>query len=156
MDRRQFALGLGALSLLPRAQAQPQQGVYSWNTVPFGAGGFVDGFVFHPRQPGLLYARTDIGGAYRFEPKTQSWTPLMDHLGKADGDLMGVGFYELLLSSQAKDDLLGLHDENGVELFYNLRIKPGCHLTPDLQVIQPGLAPLETAILFGLRLKLDF
>ena len=47
-------------------------------------------------------------------------------------------------------------DENGVELFYNLRIKPGCHLTPDLQVIQPGLAPLETAILFGLRLKLDF
>jgi len=73
-----------------------------------------------------------------------------------DGDIMGVGFYELLLSSQAKDDLPGLHDENGVELFYNLRIKPGCHLTPDLQVIQPGLAPLETAILFGLRLKLDF
>jgi porin len=73
-----------------------------------------------------------------------------------DGDLMGVGFYQLLLSSQAKDLSPGLRDENGVELFYNLRIKPGCHLTPDLQVIQPGLAPLETAILFGLRLKLDF
>jgi porin len=73
-----------------------------------------------------------------------------------DGDLLGVGFYELLLSSQAKDDFPGLRDENGVELFYNLRVKPGCHLTPDLQVVQPGLAPLETAILFGLRLKLDF
>jgi len=94
MDRRQFVLGLGALSLLARAQAQSQsqsqQGGYAWKSVPFGAGGFIDGFVFHPREPGLLYARTDIGGAYRFEPTTQSWIPLLDHLGKSDGDLMGV------------------------------------------------------------------
>ena len=92
MDRRQFVLGVGALSLLPQAQAQSQSQAtgYHWQTVPFGAGGFIDGFVYHPREPGLLYARTDIGGAYRFEPKTQSWTPLLDFLGKADGDLMGV------------------------------------------------------------------
>jgi photosystem II stability/assembly factor-like uncharacterized protein len=88
MDRRQFILGVSALGLLPSAQAQ--QAGYAWKTLPYGAGGFVDGFVFHPKEPGLLYARTDIGGAYRFEAKTQGWTPLLDFLPKADGDLMGV------------------------------------------------------------------
>jgi porin len=50
----------------------------------------------------------------------------------------------------------GLRDEYGVELFYNLRIAPGCHLTPDLQVIHTGLAPVQTALVLGVRLKLDF
>lgn len=90
MDRRQFVLGVSALGLAPLAQAQAQAAAYDWKTLPYGAGGFVDGFVFHPKEPGLLYARTDIGGAYRFEPKTRSWTPMLDFLGKADGDLMGV------------------------------------------------------------------
>ena len=63
---------------------------YDWRSVPFGGGGFVDGFVFHPREAGLLYCRTDIGGAYRFDPKARRWWPLLDHLDKADADLMGV------------------------------------------------------------------
>jgi len=72
------------------------------------------------------------------------------------GDLLGVGFYNLEISSLAKQHSPGLRNEQGVELFYNLRITPGCHLTPDLQVLHPGLGPLDTALLFGLRLKLDF
>ena len=63
---------------------------YAWQSVPYGGGGFIDGFVFHPREKGLLYARTDVGGAYRFDPAAQRWLPLLDHLGKADADLMGV------------------------------------------------------------------
>ncbi len=73
-----------------------------------------------------------------------------------EGDTFGVGFYDLGLSTQAKDLVPGLRDEYGVELFYNLRITPGCHLTPDIQVLHPGLAPVDTALLFGVRLKLDF
>ena len=34
--------------------------------------------------------------------------------------------------------------------------RPGCHLSPDLQVLHPGLAPVDNALLFGLRLKVDF
>ncbi|MBV8380383.1 MAG: hypothetical protein JO369_06425 [Paucibacter sp.] len=96
MDRRQFVRGLGALAplgslaLFPRGAAAAADTPYAWRTMPFGAGGFVDGFVYHPREKGLLYARTDIGGAYRFEPASRSWTPLLDFLGRGDGDLMGV------------------------------------------------------------------
>jgi hypothetical protein len=73
-----------------------------------------------------------------------------------EGDIFGVGFYDLGPSAQAKRQAPGLRDEWGVELFYNLRIAPGCHLTPDLQVLHPGLAPVANALVFGVRLKVDF
>ena len=73
-----------------------------------------------------------------------------------EGDTFGVGFYDVGLSAQAKSLAPGLRDEQGVELFYNLRIAPGCHLTPDLQVLHPGLAPVDHALVLGLRLKVDF
>jgi len=63
---------------------------YVWRSAPYGGGGFVDGFVYHPGEKGLLYARTDVGGAYRYDPAAKAWTPLLDFLGRDDGDLMGV------------------------------------------------------------------
>ncbi|MBC7940356.1 MAG: carbohydrate-binding protein, partial [Chitinophagaceae bacterium] len=86
-----FGTALAAYGPAARAATPPTaDGPYQWQSVPFGGGGFVDGFVFHPREKGLLYARTDIGGAYRFDPATQSWLPLLDHVSKADADLTGV------------------------------------------------------------------
>ncbi|HWI86168.1 MAG TPA: hypothetical protein VNT42_07600 [Sphingomonas sp.] len=63
---------------------------YRWESAPFGGGGFVDGFLYHPKVPGLLYARTDIGGMYRYDRDGRHWIPLLDHLGKADAELGGV------------------------------------------------------------------
>jgi porin len=73
-----------------------------------------------------------------------------------EGDLYGVGFYDLAPSSLAKSQAPGLRDEQGVELFYNIRIAPGCHLSPDVQLLHPGLAPVNNAVVLGLRLKVDF
>ncbi len=94
--RRRFIQQAGALGLLGAglpafgAAATDDGAPYDWRSVPFGGGGFIDGFVFHPREKGLLYARTDIGGAYRFDPGTRSWIPLLDQLTKSQTDLSGV------------------------------------------------------------------
>jgi photosystem II stability/assembly factor-like uncharacterized protein len=63
---------------------------YRWRQVVIGGTGFVSGVLFHPAVRGLAYARTDIGGAYRWDDRTARWTPLTDHLGWDDWNLTGV------------------------------------------------------------------
>ncbi|MEE1757400.1 sialidase family protein [Streptomyces sp. SP18CS02] len=63
---------------------------YRWRTAVIGGTGFITGVLFHPRVRGLAYARTDIGGAYRWDDRTARWTPLTDHLGWDDWNLLGV------------------------------------------------------------------
>jgi xyloglucan-specific exo-beta-1,4-glucanase len=53
----------------------------TWNSVKFGGGGYVTGLIFHPGTANVLYARTDIGGAYRWNSTTSSWVPITDGLG---------------------------------------------------------------------------
>ena len=73
-------------TVTPAVKSQP----YTWRNVQIVAGGFVDGLVFNPAAKDVLYARTDIGGAYRWEPATKQWTPLLDWLGPDDWNLYGV------------------------------------------------------------------
>lgn len=63
---------------------------YKWKNVQMVGGGFVDGIVFHPSARGVCYCRTDMGGAYRRNPKTLQWEPLLDWLSIKDVNLMGV------------------------------------------------------------------
>jgi xyloglucan-specific exo-beta-1,4-glucanase len=53
----------------------------TWSSVKWGGGGYVTGLVFHPTIANLVYARTDVGGAYRWNQATTSWTPISDGLG---------------------------------------------------------------------------
>lgn len=68
----------------------PETVPYHWRNVAIGGGGFVTGVVFHPAQRDLLYARTDVGGAYRWDGSEQRWVALTDWLGAADHNLMGI------------------------------------------------------------------
>jgi photosystem II stability/assembly factor-like uncharacterized protein len=99
MKRREVIGGAGALALVasawgPSAWAAAETGkntgAYGWKSVPFGGGGFIAGLVFHPRERDLLYARGDSSGLFRFDPARQSWLALLDHLQRADGDLISV------------------------------------------------------------------
>ncbi|HEX3903690.1 MAG TPA: sialidase family protein, partial [Polyangia bacterium] len=91
MKTLRFVLGLAMLSALPaRAADKPASVPYTWKSVQIVGGGFVDGFVFHPTAKDVLYARTDIGGAYRRDPRTRRWIPMLDWVPYADLNLMGV------------------------------------------------------------------
>ncbi|BDI29241.1 carbohydrate-binding protein [Capsulimonas corticalis] len=72
---------------LPQAAIPSQP--YQWRNVAIIAGGFVDALLFHPMQEGLAYARTDIGGAYRWDKASARWVPLNDWAGGKDGNLLG-------------------------------------------------------------------
>lgn len=53
---------------------------YRYQHAPVPGGGFVTGFCFHPKEPKILYARTDIGGVYRYDFEAKNWISLMDHV----------------------------------------------------------------------------
>ena len=52
---------------------------YNWKHVYTGAGGgFIVDVIFHPTQQNLIYAKTDMGGVYRWNQATGRWIQLMD------------------------------------------------------------------------------
>jgi len=69
-----------ALSVAPAADAAPQE-EYNWQNVRIDGGGFIPGIIFNRTEPNLIYTRTDIGGAYRWNEANQEWKPLLDWVG---------------------------------------------------------------------------
>ncbi|AYL38814.1 cellulose binding domain-containing protein [Streptomyces fungicidicus] len=63
---------------------------YTWKNARVDGGGFVPGIVFNRSEKNLAYARTDIGGAYRWQQSTKTWTPLLDSVGWDDWGHTGV------------------------------------------------------------------
>ena len=72
------------------AQATTPVAAYEWNNVAMGGAGFVSGVFAHPGKKGLFYARTDVGGIYRYHPAQESWVPLLDWLPPDRGSHMGI------------------------------------------------------------------
>src|ERR1700730_17015374 len=63
---------------------------YRWRNVEIVGGGYVPGIIFNTSEPDLVYARTDIGGAYRLNPRTRRWIPLLDWVGWDNWGYTGV------------------------------------------------------------------
>jgi hypothetical protein len=80
---------IAALFLVAGAKGLPAA-AYTWANVQIGAGGFVAGIEPSLAQSGLFYARTDVGGAYRWSDATQTWTPLTDMFPSANGNYLGI------------------------------------------------------------------
>jgi len=70
---------------------------YVWQNVKIVAGGFTPGTYFHPAQPGLMYLRSDIGGAYRWDTGAQLRIPLTDWLGGTEQDWSLTGIESIAL-----------------------------------------------------------
>ncbi|MEV8595505.1 1,4-beta-glucanase [Streptomyces sp. NPDC052012] len=94
LSRRSVLAGAAVAAVgasLPAVQARAAENSrYRWRNVVIGGTGFITGVLFHPSVRGLAYARTDIGGAYRWDDRKERWTPLLDHIGWDDWNLLGV------------------------------------------------------------------
>ncbi len=111
MRRTWLGLGIGCLALTsgcappapaPRAASAPaaspaelpptkRDGTpYLWRAVAIRGGGFVTGVAFSPVERDLAYARTDVGGAYRYDGKTREWTPLTDMFGRVETSFTSI------------------------------------------------------------------
>ena len=79
-------------------------------------------------------------------------------------DTLGLGYFHMGISGDFKELLAGppaptglaQRDEQGIELYYNAALTPWCHLTADLQVVTPSAKQVDTTVLVGGRLKIDF
>jgi hypothetical protein len=91
-----LALAAGLLSGAPTALAADPPApklaadTYTWKNARIDGGGFVPGIVFNRSEKNLAYARTDIGGAYRWQESSKTWTPLLDSVGWEDWGHTGV------------------------------------------------------------------
>ncbi|MFI2436969.1 cellulose binding domain-containing protein [Streptomyces sp. NPDC018693] len=92
-----LALAAGLLAGTPPALAAEQTPevslaaeAYTWKNARIDGGGFVPGIVFNRKERNLAYARTDIGGAYRWQESSKTWTPLLDSVGWDDWGHTGV------------------------------------------------------------------
>lgn len=85
------AVVTASLGGLAGTTAAAPSDAYEWKNVVTGAGGgFVPGIIFNESEKDLIYARTDIGGAYRWNAANESWIPLTDFVGWDDWNKNGV------------------------------------------------------------------
>ena len=132
-----------------------------------------DDWVFYYNFDQYLYTEADdpkqgIGVFGRFGYSTGKANPIEQFysvgvsgkglLPERDNDTFGLGYYHVNLSDDLPD-ILNVHSEQGVELFYNIEVTPWFHLTPDVQVIvNPGggFQDRDVAVVYGIRGQMSF
>jgi hypothetical protein len=58
--------------------SKTDSGNYNWSSAKIGGSGYVTGEVFSKIEPNVLYAMTDMGGAYRYDFSRDYWVALTD------------------------------------------------------------------------------
>lgn len=85
--------GTGANAGTDPSGTQPSAPVsdsgWSYSQLAMGGGGFVSG-VFSTSKEELYYARTDVGGAYRWDSAQGKWISLSYNITEEDVGLMGI------------------------------------------------------------------
>ncbi|MBK9579079.1 MAG: hypothetical protein IPO40_18585 [Fibrobacteres bacterium] len=77
-----------ALSLASTSQAAATD--FHWGNVAIGGGGFVSAVVPSLLEKNVFYARTDVGGAYRWDEAGKKWIPLTDWISPNELGLWGI------------------------------------------------------------------
>ncbi len=76
-----------AVMYSPAGAAESAVSEYDWGTVRIGGGGFVSGIITGQKA---MYARTDVGGAYRYDYEKREWVQLMDFVNDSDRGFLSI------------------------------------------------------------------
>lgn len=87
---------------------------YTWDSVAMGGGGFVSAVIPSKTQQNLFYARTDVGGAYRWDQAQSHWVALTDWVSEDQIGYLGVESIALDPQNSAKVYMLA-----GISYFNN-------------------------------------
>ena len=82
--------GIGTAGIsqpLTASAADSIESSMDWDTLNIAGGGFVSGIITGDDQ---MYARTDVGGAYRYDYEQKKWVQLLDFLNEADRGFLSV------------------------------------------------------------------
>lgn len=71
------------------AEVPEEEPKVTYGQVAMGGGGFVTGLI-STSESGLYYARTDVGGAYRYDKESRKWISLSYDVTETDRGLLGV------------------------------------------------------------------
>lgn len=82
-------------AIVTTGAVQSNAEAYDWGNVRFDGGGFMSAILPSPYQKDLIYARTDVGGIYRWNSTTSTWVPLMDQFSENDKGLYGTESFAL-------------------------------------------------------------
>ena len=85
-----FAIAFGTVCSPIYAALPVRTEPYEWKNAQIVGGGFCDGIIFHPTAKDVRYARTDMGGAYRWDSAAGRWVCMTDFISYADNNLVGV------------------------------------------------------------------
>lgn len=72
---------------IPVNAAEDISATMDWGAVKIGGGGFVSGIV---TGENVMYARTDVGGAYKYDYDKMEWVQLFDFLTEAERGYLSV------------------------------------------------------------------
>ena len=111
----QRLLATAAALLACAALAAPVPNLsYTWDSVAIGGGGFVSAVIPSRSEAGVVYARTDVGGAYRWDRAGARWLPLLDWVSDAETGFLGVDSLAIDPKNAAKIYLLaGINYQSG-------------------------------------------
>ena len=82
--------GIGTAGVTTSLHADAAESIESsmdWDTLNIAGGGFVSGIITGDDQ---MYARTDVGGAYRYDYEQKKWVQLLGFLNDADRGFLSV------------------------------------------------------------------
>ena len=82
--------GIGTAGVTTSLRADAAESIESsmdWDTLNIAGGGFVSGIITGDDQ---MYARTDVGGAYRYDYEQKKWVQLLGFLNDADRGFLSV------------------------------------------------------------------